>query len=104
MIARVWRGHVPTRERADRYVDFVTGHVLPELRQISGHRGAYVLRHNDGEGAEFVVLTLWDSIDAIRAFAGDDPERSVVEPEARALLDRFDDRAVHYTVVHHDTD
>ncbi|MBV8748195.1 MAG: antibiotic biosynthesis monooxygenase, partial [Candidatus Eremiobacteraeota bacterium] len=68
MIARVWRGHVPTRERADRYADFVTGHVLPELRHIAGHRGAYVLRRDDGEAAEFVALTLWDSVDAIRAF------------------------------------
>jgi heme-degrading monooxygenase HmoA len=51
------------------------------------------------EEIEFLVLTLWESMEAIRAFAGDQPELAVVEPEARAALVRFDSTVVHYEVL-----
>ena len=73
--------------------------VLPGIRRIEGSRGAYVLRRDREDGVEFVTMTLWETLDAIRAFAGDDFERAVVPPEARQLLDRFDARSRHYTVV-----
>jgi antibiotic biosynthesis monooxygenase (ABM) superfamily enzyme len=66
------------------------------MRQIDGFQGAEVLRRNDGDEVAFVTLTRFDSIDAIRAFAGDEYEVPVLEPEALALLARYDDRARHF--------
>ena len=77
------------------YLAHLESAVLPELRHIDGHRGAYVLR----DGHEFQVVTLWDSMEAVRGFAGDDPEAAVVPPEARALLARFDERVRHFEIV-----
>jgi heme-degrading monooxygenase HmoA len=65
---------------------------------IHGHRGARVLRRDDGGQVEFLVMTFWDSMDAVRRFAGEDPERAVVEPEARAVLAEYDELVRHYEV------
>ena len=97
MIARLWRG-VASAGNADAYQRHATDTVFPALRGIPGHRGAYLLKRTVGGRTEFLALTLWDSLDAIRAFAGDNPEIAVVEPEARALLAEFDDFARHYEV------
>jgi hypothetical protein len=97
MIGRHWRGFAP-QETAEAYLEHLRESTLPSLRDIAGHRGATVLRRRvDGE-VEFVVLTYWDSLEAVRAFAGDDYVTAVVPPEARALLARFDERVVHYEV------
>ncbi len=67
----------------------------------SPHRGIqrpYLLRKNGEDGVEFVTLTLWESLEAVRAFAGEDYEKAVVLPEARRFLVRFDERSVHYEV------
>jgi len=66
---------------------------------LAGFRGLYLLRRRGLEEIEFLVLTLWDSMDAVHAFAGDQPERAGVEPEARAGLVRFDDTVSHYEVL-----
>jgi heme-degrading monooxygenase HmoA len=66
------------------------------MRAIAGFRGADVLHHRDGEETAFVTLTRFESIDAIRAFAGDDYEVPVLEPEGIALLSRYEDRAYHF--------
>jgi len=95
MIARLWRGLAGTPAGADAYQQHVTGKVLPALRGIEGHRGARVLRREQ----EFIVVTFWESMDAIRKFAGADPEQAVVEPEARAVLVEYDERVRHYEVV-----
>lgn len=100
MIARLWRGAAEGQENADAYQRHVTATVFPALRDIAGHRGAYLLRRRTDERTEFLTATLWDSIDAIRAFAGADAERAVVEPEARAVLADFDDFARHYEVAY----
>ena len=68
--------------------------------RLEGHRGAYLLRRDTGDHAEFMAVTLWDSLQSIRAFAGDSLESAVVEPEARAVLSSFDDFVTHYEVVH----
>jgi Antibiotic biosynthesis monooxygenase len=97
-IVRVWKGY-GTAEGVQRYCD---GHfvqtVLPQLRALHGFRGANVLVRTLENDTEVVVATVWDSIDAIRAFAGEDHEVAVVEPVVRELLDRFDDRVTHFTV------
>ncbi len=95
MIARLWRGFAGTPAGAEAYQQHVTSKVLPALRGIEGHRGARVLRR----GEEFIVVTFWESMDAVRKFAGPDPERAVVEPEARAVLREFEERVSHYEVV-----
>jgi hypothetical protein len=57
-----------------------------------------VLRRDSGDEVEFVVVNLFDSLDAVRAFAGPDYETAVFEPEARRLLARAEPRAIHYEV------
>jgi hypothetical protein len=96
MIARVWRGWTPP-ENGDAYAQFLGAHLFPELAgRVPGFRGGYVLRRElDGEH-EFLVLTLFDSVEAVRAFAGDDYDLPVIEPEAARLLNRGDERAAHY--------
>jgi len=86
MIARIWRGVAATDANADAYHRHVTSRVLPELPSIAGYRGAKVLRRKDGARVEFLVVTFWESMDAIRKFAGAHPEKAVVEPEAKAVL------------------
>ena len=97
MIARLWRGQA-TNAQADAYFRHVTGTVFPSLKDLAGHRGAWLLRRQAEGQTEFLALTLWESLDSIRAFAGDDIDTAIVEPEARAVLADFDDFARHYEV------
>ena len=92
----MWRGWTQ-RENADAYESFLLSEMFPSMRGIAGFRGADVLRRDDGEEVAFVTLTRFDSLEAIRAFAGEDYETAVIEPTARELLARHDDRAQHYT-------
>jgi heme-degrading monooxygenase HmoA len=123
VIARIWSARA-TRDRAPDYAEHLRAQVLPALRAVEGYAGARLLRRevqagtgevgatgagpDDGEEAaapddggevELVVVTYWRSPEAIRDFAGADPERAVVAPEAEALLTRFDRRVRHYEVV-----
>jgi heme-degrading monooxygenase HmoA len=98
MIARVWRGEA-TPEQAPRYLEHLERSVFPELRAIDAHRDASVLQRSTGARVIVLVITLWDSLDAVRAFAGAHPETAVVEPAARALLSRFDETVEHYEIV-----
>lgn len=99
MIARTWRGQT-TAANAPAYFEHVTKAVLPSLGKIPGHRGAYVLQREVEGGTEFVVVTLWDSMQAVRAFAGESPDRAVVEPQARAVLASYDHTVKHYEVTY----
>ena len=99
MIARLWRGEAVNAVDADAYCRHATGTVFPALEDLAGHRGAWLLRREVGGGTEFVALTFWESRQSIEAFAGRDIERAIVEPEARAVLAKFDDFASHYEVV-----
>jgi heme-degrading monooxygenase HmoA len=99
MIARLWRGRAAT-EKAGDYQRHFTTDVAPHLKALAGHRGAYLLRREDEGEVEFVAVTLWDSIEAVRAFAGQNPDVAVVEPEARAALSSFDDMVRHYEVAY----
>jgi heme-degrading monooxygenase HmoA len=98
VIARVWHGWT-TPENADAYETLLRSEVLPGISRIDGARGAYVLRDPLEDEVEFVTITLWDSLEAVRAFAGDDYEIAVVPPPARRLLARFDERSRHYEAV-----
>ncbi|HSK14585.1 MAG TPA: hypothetical protein VK915_00305 [Gaiellaceae bacterium] len=99
MIARWWRGWAAATEDADAYEALLRGEIFPWVRSFRGQRGAYLFRRDvDGE-VEFATLTLWESWDAVRAFAGDDPEVAVVPDAARAVLSRWDERSAHYEIV-----
>jgi len=97
-ILRLWQGRA-TVAKAQDYVRHASQTVFPQIRSLPGHRGAYLLRRPIGDGVEFTVLTLWDSMNAVRSFAGPDPEKAVVEPAARAALSDFDDTVTHYEVL-----
>ena len=99
MIARIWTGAVRT-EDGDAYAAYIGETGLAGYRATPGNRGAWLLRRDVGDRTEFVAFTLWDSLDAIKAFAGADPTRAVIEPEARALLSTFDTEAKHYELAH----
>lgn len=99
MIVRMWRGQAKAAN-ADAYEHFVTTRVFAELPAIAGYRGAYLLKRPVGDEVEFIAVTLWDSIAAIRAFAGETIDRAVVEPEARAVLSSFDDFVRHFELAH----
>ena len=97
-VVRVWKGY-GTAEGAALYCgDHFSKTVLPQLRALTGFLDANVLVRSLGDGTEVVVATVWESIDAVRAFAGDEYEKAVVEPIVRDLLERFDDKVTHYTV------
>jgi hypothetical protein len=95
VITRLWRGWT-TPENADAYEQFLLTRLFPSMRAIAGFRGADVLRRRDDEEIAFVTLTRFESLDAIRGFAGDDYEVPVLEPEAIALLLRYEHRAFHF--------
>jgi heme-degrading monooxygenase HmoA len=95
MISRLWHGWT-TRENADAYEALLRSEILPGIHRVTGYRGAYLLRRDLGDEVEFVTLTLFESLDAVRAFAGEDYEKAVVPSQARKLLARFDERSVHY--------
>jgi heme-degrading monooxygenase HmoA len=97
MIARHWRGWTEI-QNADTYETLLRSRVLPGLADIPGYCGGYVLRADRGDEAEFVVVNFFESLDAVRAFAGADYGTPVFEPEARALLSRMEPVANHYQV------
>jgi heme-degrading monooxygenase HmoA len=97
MIARHWRGWTKVAD-GDGYEQLLKQKVLPGLQAVEGYRGGYVLRKDDAEESEFVVVNLFDSLDAVKHFAGEDYMIPVFEPEAKALLSRIETVANHYEV------
>jgi heme-degrading monooxygenase HmoA len=98
MVIREWRGRaIPTD--AAGYPEHFRKTVLPQLKRTSGFVGAHLARHELGDKIEFVVLTRWVSIEAVRAFAGADVNKAVLEPEARAALADYDLDVRHYEVL-----
>ena len=97
MIGRIWHGWTAP-ENADAYEALLRSEVLPGIDRVEGFRGAHLLRRDAGDEVEFVTLTVFDSLEAVRAFAGEDYEVAVVPPEARKLLARFDERSEHYEI------
>jgi mannose-6-phosphate isomerase-like protein (cupin superfamily)/heme-degrading monooxygenase HmoA len=95
VITRLWRGWTRAAD-ADAYERFLLDELFPSMRAIPGFLGAAVLRRRDGDDEAFVTLTRFASLDAIRAFAGDEYERPVLEPRARELLSRYDKVAQHF--------
>jgi heme-degrading monooxygenase HmoA len=99
MIARVWRGWATTQEAATLYQEFLRSTFLPAAHSIGGYCGADVLRRPVGDEVEVMTITRFESLDAIRRFAGEDSEAAHVAPRGRELLTRFDARCLHYELV-----
>ena len=99
MISRVWHGWTAP-ENADTYEALLKTEIFTGIknRKIAGYRGIHLFRRNLVQEVEFVTIMWFDSIEAIRAFAGEDYEIAVVPLKARALLSRFDVRSQHYEV------
>jgi heme-degrading monooxygenase HmoA len=100
VISRIWHGWT-TRENAAPYEALLRSEILPGIanRSISGLQGAHLLRREVPEGVEFVTILWFESLDAVREFAGEDWEAAVVPEKARRLLARFDVRSQHYETV-----
>lgn len=97
MIARLWTGAVRKAD-ADEYAEYMRQTGLREYRETAGNRGAWMLRRDVGEDTEFMMFTLWDSIEAVKAFAGDEPEKAVFYPKDDRFLVRRDLEVVHYDI------
>ncbi len=98
MIARLWRGTVASDD-ADAYAAYIYETGVSDYTSTRGNRAVYMLRRQTGEECEFVLVSLWDSMDDIRAFAGDDVERAVFYPEDDRFLVERDLQVRHYEVV-----
>jgi|SRR5688572_5699267 len=101
MIERVWRGWV-SEANSGAYASFLRDELFPEAHSIPGFRGARVLRRRVGDEWEYMTITHFDSLGAIRAFAGDDVEAAHIAPRARALLSRWDERVTHFEIAFDD--
>jgi GNAT superfamily N-acetyltransferase len=97
MIVRVW-GARAALDKAAGYTEHATARVFPQLRALPGHRGALLLTREEGREVEIKVLTFWDSMEAVRAFAGPTPDVAVVEPDAQAVLSEFGRKVAHYDI------
>ena len=98
MIARIWKGAV-RRGDGDAYAGYMTKTGVAEYTGTPGNRGAWMLRRDLEDRTEFVMFTLWDSLDAVKAFAGEDYETAVFYPEDERFLIERELRATHYEVV-----
>jgi heme-degrading monooxygenase HmoA len=98
MIVRLWHGRVPN-PKAPAYRDFLNARALPDYRSVPGNLGAHILERAEGEVTHFVTMTLWESMAAIRGFAGQDVELARYYPEDREFLLEFEASVVHYEVV-----
>ena len=99
LIARTWRGATSTDD-AERYLEYLHATGIPAYRSTEGNRGVIALRRIEGGRAEFLLVTLWESEEAIRRFAGGEPGRAVFYPEDERFLVERDEQVHHYEVVY----
>ncbi len=99
MISRIWHGYT-TLANADAYETILKEEIFTGIqnRAIKGYQGIYLLRRDLADEVEFITIMWFDSLDAVREFAGDDYEKAVVLDKPRALLSHFDQRSQHYEV------
>jgi heme-degrading monooxygenase HmoA len=102
MVERVWLARAKTPGDAAAYAAYFQRVVVSELKAVPGYRGARLSQRETAGGVEIVVNTTWESLDAIRGFAGDDVERAVVHGEAAALLAGYDRAVRHFEIISED--
>ena len=98
MIARTWRGRTLAAQ-ADDYVAYLEETGVKDLEATPGNKGVFVFRRIEGEVAEFLMMSLWESMEGIREFAGPDPERAVYYPEDKEFLLELEPNVTHYDIV-----
>jgi heme-degrading monooxygenase HmoA len=98
MFIREWRGRAKQTE-AIRYPEYFRREVIRQLRQAPGFQGGQLSRRDVGDQVEFLVLTRWESMDAIREFTGSVAEHAVIDPGAMATLVAYDQSVRHYEVL-----
>jgi heme-degrading monooxygenase HmoA len=98
MIVRIWHG-VTAAAKSDEYVDYLRATGVPDYRTTEGNRGVYVLRRIEDDRAHFLTVSFWGSIEAIKGFAGPDPERARYYPEDEEFLLDFEPTVEHYEVM-----
>jgi heme-degrading monooxygenase HmoA len=97
MIARIWRGVVRGSD-ADEYARYIEDTGFAAYATTPGNRGSWMLRRDDGDRTEFITLSLWESLDAVKAFAGEDYEAAVYYPDDERFLIEREDTVKHYEV------
>jgi heme-degrading monooxygenase HmoA len=100
MIVRLWHGRVPAT-KADAYREFLRLRAIPDYRSVAGNINVHILERHEGDVAHFITMTYWSSLEAIKGFAGDDPEVAKYYPEDQDFLLEFEPTVVHYEVVGH---
>jgi heme-degrading monooxygenase HmoA len=98
MIARIWHG-VTQAEKADEYSEYLNKTGIPDYKATRGNRGVYLMRSVEGDQAHFLILTFWDSEDAIREFAGEEIDKARYYPEDNEFLLGLEPFVKHYEVV-----
>jgi len=98
MIARTWHG-VTAASKGDAYFGVLKETGLKEYRETPGNQGVIVLRRADGDRTHFLLITFWESFEAIRRFAGPNPDRAVYYPEDKEFLLEFEPTVTHYDVL-----
>ncbi len=101
MIVRMWHGRVTTT-KAEAYREFLNQHAIPDYRLVQGNLSAYVLERTEGEVTHFITLTYWEDLEAVKRFAGENPEAARYYPEDKDFLLEFEPTVVHYEVVGRD--
>lgn len=97
MIARMWHGRTSI-EKADAYTAFLSERAIPDYRSIPGNLAVHILRRDEGEITHFYTFTLWESLEAIRKFAGSPIEKAKYYPEDRGFLLEFEPNVTHWDV------
>ena len=96
MISRIWHGWTTT-EDSDKFESLLRAEVLPGIHRVSGYNGAYLLRREAADQEiEFLTITQFTDMVAVKAFAGEDYERAVIAPGAGKFLTHYDERSAHY--------
>lgn len=98
MIARIWHGITPAA-KADEYVEFLNRSGVRDYQATEGNLGVHILRRIEGEQAHFLTLTFWDSVEAIKRFAGEEYEKARYYPEDKDYLLEFEETVTHYEVM-----
>ncbi len=97
MIARIWHG-ITLAAKADEYLDYLNRTGVPDYQATEGNQGVFVLRRSEGDHAHFLVISHWESFEAIKGFAGEDVERARYYPEDEKFLLDLEPRVEHYEV------
>ena len=100
-VARIWKGRT-LESKADEYEAYLNQSGISKIRATPGNLGAYVLRRTSDGKTEFVVISLWESLDAIRRFAGPDYQKAVILPKDRQYLLEVEPNVVHYEIARAD--